>query len=91
MEDILLLWHFQRGIGTKDASLMIFLLDLYRGFERQVLEIRTHGAEDLIKDMVDCSSTGNIMFPADKGVDDYIAILKSNAHFNEPHIFKNNK
>lgn len=57
MEDILLLWHFQRGIGTKDTILMILLLDLYRGFERQVLEIRTHAAEDLIKDMADCNST----------------------------------
>lgn len=44
------------------------LLDLYRGFERQVLEIRTHAAEDLIKDMADSSSTGNIMSPADKRV-----------------------
>lgn len=88
MEDTLLLWHCERGRSTKDAVLVILLLDLYRVFERQVLERRTHAAEDLIKDMADSNSSGNIMSPADKRVDYYTGILNSTAQFNEPCRFK---
>lgn len=33
---------FQRKRNTKDAVLVIFLLDLYRDFKRQMLGIRAH-------------------------------------------------
>ena len=68
---------------------MILLLDLYRASEREVSEIRAHAAEDLIKDVADSSSCGNIISPADKRIHHYIDILSSTAQLNDCRIFKN--
>lgn len=85
---------FRERKAQKIAVLVIFLLDLYRHFKRQMLGIRTHAEARYHKGhgwLQAYSSCKNIISAADNSVDHYTEILNCTSFYYERWIIKNDK